>query len=137
MNIQTRLIIIFLAVLANAYPASLDLSWQDNSDNESAFEIERSTDETVFSRIAVVPADTESYIDEGLTDGQEYFYRVRAVNQYGFTGYTNTASGIASGEVPSDPGQLQTQPPQPVISITVNADGSIDITLVNSSPPSQ
>jgi glucose/arabinose dehydrogenase len=68
------------------------LNWNDNSNNESSFRIERSTDGTNFSLVAIVPADTTSYQDAGLTPGT-YFYRIQASNSGGNSSYT---SGVGS-----------------------------------------
>ncbi|GEM_PF-1676346 len=78
-----------LSATAVSY-ASINLTWSDNSDNETGFEIERSTDGSggPFSLLTTVLADTESYADAGLTSQSEYCYRVRAVNSAGGSAYT-------------------------------------------------
>lgn len=71
--------------------AEVSLSWQDNSDNEDGFKIERSVNGTAFEKIASVPADTTSFTDRSTDKGNLYLYRVRAFNEFGFSGYTNLA----------------------------------------------
>ncbi|MBN1641365.1 MAG: fibronectin type III domain-containing protein, partial [Anaerolineae bacterium] len=57
----------------------IDLSWTDNSADETAFHIERSLDGgTDWDEIAVVGADVTAYSDVDLDCGTEYAYRVRA-----------------------------------------------------------
>ena len=56
---------------------SIDLAWNGNSYNETAFQVERSTDGTNFTQIATTTVF--SYSDVGLLPGT-YSYRVRAVN---------------------------------------------------------
>jgi uncharacterized delta-60 repeat protein len=76
----------------------INLSWIDNSANETAFEVERCS---VFSKgkcntfvlIATVGSDTIAYQDSGLTKATDYSYRVRAVNTVGSSAYSNVAKG--------------------------------------------
>ncbi len=91
---------------AGANGQAIDLAWADNSGNEDRFEIERSTDGVSFANIANVAANVTSFVDSGLA-ANTYFYRVRAGNTAGVSGYTNTASAtvlpgpvdvVASGE---------------------------------------
>ena len=63
----------------------IDLSWTDVASNESSYEIERSTSGSggPFTLLAVRPANTTSYTDQGLTATTPYCYRVRAINSQG------------------------------------------------------
>jgi hypothetical protein len=72
--------------------SEIDLRWTDNSNNESAFLIERSTDNLSFSQIASLPAGSTFYASQGLGVDQTYFYRVRAQSVLGPSQYSNTAS---------------------------------------------
>lgn len=70
----------------------IDLSWTDNSNNETGFKIERSTDGTNFSQIATVGANVSTYSNNGLKSNKTYWYRVRAYNGTGNSAYSNVAS---------------------------------------------
>lgn len=71
----------------------IDLSWEDNSDNEKGFEIERKrSGEKDFTRVTIVSANTKSYSDTGLSCGK-YYYRVRAYNDAGHSDWSNEADG--------------------------------------------
>ncbi|MBY0369418.1 fibronectin type III domain-containing protein, partial [bacterium] len=70
----------------------IDLSWTDNSSNESGFYIERSTDGSSYSQITSVAANSNSYSNTSLSDGTLYYYRVRAYNATGNSSYTSVAS---------------------------------------------
>jgi predicted esterase len=62
----------------------INLSWADNSNNEAAFEIWRSTNATTgFATIGTAPANAISYSDSGLNASTTYYYKIRAINQYG------------------------------------------------------
>ncbi len=70
------------------------LIWQDNSDNETGFKIERKTGTTgTFSQIATVSAISGTgsggyYENSGLAAGTTYCYRIRAYNSAGDSAYT-------------------------------------------------
>jgi len=70
----------------------IDLSWLDNSHNESEFKIFRSLDGVTFTLLAKVGRDVTSYSDTGLSAGTTYWYRVRAWNGVGDTIWSNTIS---------------------------------------------
>jgi hypothetical protein len=75
--------------------SEIDLSWTDNSDNETEFKIERSTDAGLtFTEIATVSANVTAYADTGLTPLTAYSYRVRASNLVGDSDYSNTANTV-------------------------------------------
>lgn len=76
---------------ASAATSTVILSWTDNSSNESSFKIERGTDGVNFTQIASTTANIVSFADGPLGTGN-YFYRVRAANAAGNSGYTNVAS---------------------------------------------
>ena len=65
-------------ITANVSSTSVLLSWKDNSDNESGFNIYRD-DELIYT----TAMDATSYLDENLTADTSYTYEVRAVNEYG------------------------------------------------------
>lgn len=74
--------------------ASADLMWNDNSSNETGFEIER-LDGTCpgngvgFTQIDTTTAGTAVYQDFTVASTNSYCYRVRAVNGGTPSGYTN------------------------------------------------
>lgn len=77
-------------------PTRINLSWTDNSDNEDGFKIERSPDGATWTQIDTVGANVTTYSNTGLTCDQTYYYRVRAYNTQGDSGYSNTASAMPS-----------------------------------------
>lgn len=68
----------------------IDITWEDNSDNEAGFQIHRDLG-SGFEGIATVGADSTAYSDEGLSSDIEYIYRVRAVNSAGSSSWSNEA----------------------------------------------
>ena len=75
----------------------IDLSWTDNSSNETSFVLQRCQGPgcTNFGLHATVGADTVTYRDAGLARGMTYRYRVQARNQAGDSGHSNVVSVTA------------------------------------------
>jgi len=85
----------------------IDLGWQDNSDNEDGFAVERSLDGTNFSSLGTVGVDETTFSDNTVAESTTYWYRVKAFNSAGDSAYSNVASATTpacSGapEAPSD-----------------------------------
>ncbi len=78
--------------------SEIDLDWQDNSDNEDGFKIERKTGVGgTWSQIGTVSANTTSYSDNGLSPNTAYYYRVCAYNTDGTSSYSNEPSATTLG----------------------------------------
>jgi fibronectin type 3 domain-containing protein len=92
--------------------SQINLVWTDNASNETGFRVERSTNGTTFTEIAVLAANSVTYSSTGLTAGATYWYRVRAYNSKGNSGYSNVASAQATPPQPppAAPGNLQATP---------------------------
>ena len=73
-------------------PVSIQLVWQDNSDIETGFKIERKSGRSDYTQIGTVAANVNGFTDTGLTPSTTYTYRVRAFNDAGNSSYTNEAS---------------------------------------------
>lgn len=68
----------------------IDLTWNDNSDNETNFKIQRSLDGVLWTTISAVNSDTTSYSVKGLQDSTTYYFRVRAENWNAYSEYTDS-----------------------------------------------
>ncbi len=87
---------------ASASSNQIDLTWKDNSDNESGFKIERSPNgSSGWTQITTVGANVTSHSNSGLSDDTTYYYRVRAYNSHGDSGYSNTASAKTGSPPPA------------------------------------
>lgn len=75
------------------------LTWSDESLNEESFILERSIDSGSFEVRDTLPANTESYRDEGLLPLHTYAYRVKARNNWGDSGYSNETSQYVADQV--------------------------------------
>ena len=73
--------------------SQINLSWTDNSDNETGFKIERKTGiGGTWTEIDTVGVNVTTYQNTGLTPATTYYYRVRASNAGGDSDYSNEAS---------------------------------------------
>ncbi len=77
--------------------SQINLAWNDGSSNEDGFKVERSTDNLNFAQIATVGAGVTGYQSTALNSGTIYYFRVRAYNTGGNSGYTNTTSATTQG----------------------------------------
>ena len=73
--------------------SQINHKWTDNSNNESTFSVERSTNCTNFTQIATVGPNITGYTDSGLTASTTYTYRIRAANSAGNSTYASTSAG--------------------------------------------
>ena len=71
----------------------INLTWQDNSSDETGFKIERKTGASgTYAQIATTNTNIATYSNTGLSPGTTYYYRVRAYNANGNSAYSNEAS---------------------------------------------
>jgi ELWxxDGT repeat protein len=85
--------------------SQIDLQWTDVAVNESAvggYTVERGDKDGVYTLVASLPKNSISYSDTGLTAGEFYNYRVRAVNAI------NPSDAVVSATVRTLPPQLAT-----------------------------
>jgi len=89
--------------------SQINLTWTDNSSNETGFKVERATDSGFTQNLILVTttaANATSYNDTGLSAVTTYFYRVRATNTAGDSANSATASATTPVTIPSAPGAL-------------------------------
>lgn len=80
-------------------PSQILLLWEDGSDNETEVQIERKTGAGgTWDLIATVPANTVIHTDKVPDTNIGLYYRVRALNGVGLSGYSNEAMAIATPE---------------------------------------
>ncbi len=100
-------------------PSQVDLAWQDNSPNETGFEVHRSTTGPAgaFALLAKTGANVISYGDGGLTPTTQYCYKVRAFRKSGrntsYSAFSNTACATTLGP-PAAPSNVNATPPSSI-----------------------
>ncbi|MES1245986.1 MAG: fibronectin type III domain-containing protein [Acidobacteriota bacterium] len=75
------------------------LNWNDNSDDETGFKVERRELTGSFTEILSLPANTTTVVVTGLAPATGYAFRVRAVNDGGASAYSNEAIASTNGPV--------------------------------------
>lgn len=86
------------AVLFKTDNTGIRLNWQDNSNNETDFSIQRSTNAGgPFTFVGSVGANTTTYDDVDVVNGNTYYYQVFAENSSGVSAPSNIVSIEASG----------------------------------------
>jgi hypothetical protein len=72
----------------------INLDWNDNSDDEDGFKIERSTNGVNFLPLGTVGANVTNGADSGLLPATAYFYRLRSFNAAGNSSYSEVAQAV-------------------------------------------
>lgn len=85
-------------------PSEIDLSWQDNTGNETGFAIERRSAETGFIQIARVGPNETTYQNRNLPAASTWTYRVRAL-------FADGTASPYSNEVTASTLGVQNRPP--------------------------
>ena len=75
------------------------VSWKDNSTSETNFLVEQCLGQscTDFSEVARIDPQVNVYVAGSLTATTSYTFRVRALNDAGYSAYSNTAGAITTG----------------------------------------
>jgi YD repeat-containing protein len=89
--------------VTNAGLDKLDLSWSDNSTDETGFRIERKAEaENTYTQITTVGRDVTAYSDTGLAVNTTYYYRITAYNSIGFSPYSNETNATTVRDTDND-----------------------------------
>lgn len=70
-----------------------EIQWQDTSENEDGFEIQRSADGTTWETLGMAPMNAVGYRDTSALLADHYYYRVQATNDVGHSEFSNRARG--------------------------------------------
>ena len=99
----------------------IDLTWKDNSNNETGFKIERKADAGSFIEIASTAADITSYSDKSVTLNTTNIYRVFSFNQVGKSVQNSNEQSIQTNTVPT----LTTAPLTDILSTGAKSGGNV------------
>lgn len=108
------------------------LNWKDNSENETNFVIERSTDGISFAQIAQVAANTVTYTDTNLTTNTKYYYRIKAKTATESSSYSDVNS-ITTPAIPSAPTKAATPTPATGLNAVELLNGALTLKWTGSS----
>ncbi|HEX2534409.1 MAG TPA: fibronectin type III domain-containing protein, partial [Chitinophagaceae bacterium] len=73
----------------------INLTWTDNSNNETGFEVWRSTHPVDgFNTVALLSPNSTSFQDTTVAPNTTYYYRVRAINANGSSAFDSEGAGL-------------------------------------------
>lgn len=84
------------------------ISWDDNSDNEERFIIERHLEGEDFARYDTVGVNRTTFLDYQVEPETRYFYRVYADNSDGASTYSNEIE-VVTNDLPNNPPEAPDQ----------------------------
>jgi len=83
--------------------SQIDLAWTQNATNATAYLVERSSDNVIFSQLASLGASATNFSNSGLPGSSTYYYRVRASNNGVFSLYSNPTNATTLPGAPGAP----------------------------------
>jgi hypothetical protein len=88
--------------------SEINLTWSDNSGNESGFAIDRATDSGFTQNFSTnsVGANVTSYSATALAASTTYYFRVRATSAAGNSANSNVVSATTASTLPAAPANL-------------------------------
>ncbi len=105
----------------------INLDWVDNSDDETGFVVQRKGNGADWTTLATLPAGATNFVDNGLSLGTPYSYRVRANSRVGNSLWSSELATATQSPVPASPSRL--------VAI-VSAGTQISLTWQNNGLPS-
>ena len=75
----------------------IEVTWTDNSSDETGYRIERSSEGLPFVTIGEVAANTTSFTDNTATPGDTYAYRVASLTVGGYSNFSKTETVLITG----------------------------------------
>ena len=82
--------------------SEIDLSWNDRSDNETGYNIQRSVDGENWGSPTSLGANAHSFPDKGLAEGITYYYRVCATRNSTDSEYSDVVSATTLPAAPTE-----------------------------------
>lgn len=133
MKTKNLLLLVVALCAAALFPAvahaavDATLSWDDNSDNETAFEIERApaAPSTAFVKVGTVGANIKTFTDANLAYKTGYQWRIRAINADTQSDYSNIASTVTPAAPITKPGNTKVN-----VSLTVTVPAGTSVAVL-------
>jgi hypothetical protein len=79
---------------------NINLTWKDNSNNETGFEVYRSTSLAgTYNIVGTAAANTTAFSDTTLSPSTTYYYKLQAINKYGNSGLSKGGHNCRSKRI--------------------------------------
>jgi hypothetical protein len=106
-------------------PTQINLSWTNNPSDETAIAVWRRTFGTTWTKIATLAPSSHTYIDNSVQPNTAYVYRVRTVNSFYPSDWSNPAAAWTPLIPPDKPTDLAaTVASNAQINLTWSADST-------------
>jgi titin len=89
-----------------ASATQINLTWADNSTNETGFKVYRSTDGINYTLLTTTGPNVTAYTWTGASPITTYYFRVAATNAVGDSAFSNTATVTTPNAPPAAPSNL-------------------------------
>lgn len=84
-------------------PFTVNLSWTDNSNNETGFKIERASDEQFTQNLTTFTTEANVTVcQDSIVPGGRYYYRIQAYNTAGNSPFSNAANIVVGSKIVND-----------------------------------
>ena len=105
-------------------PDRIDIAWNDNSEDEDGFVIERSIAGKPFEQIQITDPEVNTFSDTNVTPDTTYYYRVKAIADKGESKFSRalrvrTLNSIVNAQ-PREPAPRYSIPDEPPVRAILN-----------------
>ena len=97
-----------LTATGGEFDREIRLAWSDDNPDEWYYDISRSVSGGEWQVVATLYANTTEYLDQNLSAGTQYSYRVRVTRGAGVSDYSNIAAATAATGPPRGPAGVYT-----------------------------
>ncbi|NUN09992.1 MAG: T9SS type A sorting domain-containing protein [Ignavibacteriaceae bacterium] len=115
-----------------AVGATMEVTWGDNSNNETGFVIQRKKGQVIsdyaYTTVGRTGADTASFVDSDIEELTPYVYRVYAISDQTQSGYSSPNVAISNNFIPpAVPTGLAGEPFNMRVDLSWNANSESDL----------
>ncbi len=103
------------------------MAWSDNSNNETGFKVERKAADSAsaFQEVAALAANVTTYDVKNLSSATKYYFRIRALNEGGFSDYSQEVEGTTASMPTPPPPPTPTPNPNPTTGKKITDYGAV------------
>ena len=116
--------------------SQINLTWQDNSSNETGFKIDWATDSAFTQNLTevTVGANVTTYSVTGLSPATAYYFRVRATNAVGDSANTSTVGDSTTSSITIPDASFEQAATGQITSVPSSGTGTLTAPVTGSIP---